>query len=393
MSNFVDNARVLIVLPGNQLFGQEQAMIVLARILEESEHDIHFLIHRGWGGELAKKLDSFGFTWSMMPFGTIWSVSFVFRRPAVLVENIRAVFSCSRMLMRLLREGSFTHILMGNATFGYYLLPALLKRRISVIYRHGDDVAAHSFFHRIMSWLLFRRTNHHVANCHYLKKRLKSRFDFIDADVIYNLARSTPTKGEQSSNEAIEESSRARSVLFVGQLARHKGISEFLGAIRRLAPVFSDVEFTIVGAFPGVTGNFDTEMQHELDEVAALFPKRVNVHGFTDQLDEFYRTAYVHVCPSISQDPSPNVIFEAKQYGVPTVAYRVGGVPELISHTVDGYLCDDMDSDSLAKGIEYYLLDSNVRAEASRQAKKRATSVFGPERFRSEWLGVLGISP
>ena len=57
-----------------------------------------------------------------------------------------------------------------------------------------------------------------------------------------------------------------------------------------------------------------------------------------------------------------------------------------------GYLCDAINSDSLAKGIEYYLTDSNVRAEASKQAKERAATVFGPERFRLEWLSVLGIS-
>ena len=389
----MDNGRILIVLPGYRLFGQEQAMIALARMLDEFGYRPHFLIHRDRGGAVAKKLDSLGLMWSMLPFGTIWSASLVLRRPAILIENIRAVFSCSRALTRLLREGSFTHILMGNASFGYYLLPALFTSRISLVYRHGDDAAAHSYFHRIMNWLLFRRTNRHVTNCYYLKRRLESRFGFIDADVIYNVARRMETEEDALPDNILEHHDQSRDVLFVGQLTRHKGISELAGAIKSLAPIYQDVNFTIVGAFPGAIGNIDDEMREELDELVDLYPQRVNVCCFTDRLDGFYRAAYVHVCPSISQDPSPNVIFEAKQYGVPTVAYKVGGVPELISHTVDGYLCDAIDSDSLAKGIEYYLTDSNVRAEASKQAKERAATVFGPERFRSEWLSVLGINP
>lgn len=72
------------------------------------------------------------------------------------------------------------------------------------------------------------------------------------------------------------------------------------------------------------------------------------------------RRARVFVLNS-SHEGFPHVILEAKQAGVPVVATRVGGVPELVTSGVDGILVPPGDDSVLANAIEQVLTDAEKR--------------------------------
>jgi glycosyltransferase involved in cell wall biosynthesis len=97
----------------------------------------------------------------------------------------------------------------------------------------------------------------------------------------------------------------------------------------------------------------------------------------------------LHVCPSIVDDPSPNVIVEAKREGVPSVAFSVGGVPELIQHQVDGFLCRAMDGQGLIEGLRYFMEDPKRREVAGQAAHESYERDFGFERFQRQWARVF----
>src|SRR5207248_1763095 len=82
---------------------------------------------------------------------------------------------------------------------------------------------------------------------------------------------------------------------------------------------------------------------------------RIRFLGLVENVGDLLRQADIHVCPSTWDDPSPNVIVEAKQAGVPSVAFAVGGIPELIHHKVDGFLCRELTADALAEGLNYFM--------------------------------------
>jgi glycosyltransferase involved in cell wall biosynthesis len=135
-------------------------------------------------------------------------------------------------------------------------------------------------------------------------------------------------------------------ILFVGQLARPKGVDVLLDA---LAHLDSDIRVDIVGR---------GEAREQL-EAQAAGEERVTFHGFVSETDlaAFYREATVTVVPSRWNDNSPMVIYESLARATPVVGSDMGGIPELIDTPGDdasttGRVVPSEDPVALATAIE-----------------------------------------
>ena len=62
---------------------------------------------------------------------------------------------------------------------------------------------------------------------------------------------------------------------------------------------------------------------------------------------DIYNSADVFVLPSLSEN-LPNTIMEAMACGVPSVGFRVGGIPEMIDHKKNGYVANYREADQSA---------------------------------------------
>ncbi|MFN8379624.1 MAG: glycosyltransferase family 4 protein [Anaerolineae bacterium] len=74
--------------------------------------------------------------------------------------------------------------------------------------------------------------------------------------------------------------------------------------------------------------------------------------------------------PSRSEN-LPNTIIEAFACGTPVVAFRIGGIPDLIDHQVNGYMADPFDTDDLARGIAWMLEDPERHARLCAAARDK----------------------
>lgn len=82
-----------------------------------------------------------------------------------------------------------------------------------------------------------------------------------------------------------------------------------------------------------------------------------------DEMLEFYRSIDVYVCASRSEG-TPNPCLEAAACGVPVVTTRVGNMPELIQHGVNGFFVERNVSD-IARKLTRLRDDPLLRAELS----------------------------
>jgi glycogen(starch) synthase len=153
-------------------------------------------------------------------------------------------------------------------------------------------------------------------------------------------------------------------VLFVGRLVRQKGVHVLVEAARRLRT--SGAQVVIVGDGPE---RGRVERQAERLGVA----DRVHVTGFVahDRLPDLLATADVLVLPS-SYEELGTVLVEALHAGVPTVATRVGGIPEVVDHGFTGLLVEPGDPDALAKAIDRILSDGPLAGSMRENARRRA---------------------
>ncbi|MFQ4139764.1 glycosyltransferase family 4 protein [Nodosilinea sp. PGN35] len=88
-----------------------------------------------------------------------------------------------------------------------------------------------------------------------------------------------------------------------------------------------------------------------------------------------YASADVFLAPSL-QDNLPNTIVESLMCGTPCVAFKVGGMVDMIDHQRTGYLVEPFDVENLAQGIAWTLGDDLRRSELSQQARVQALRKF-----------------
>lgn len=96
-----------------------------------------------------------------------------------------------------------------------------------------------------------------------------------------------------------------------------------------------------------------------------------------EEMKEQYLKAAVYVCPSVLEN-SPNTVGEAMLLGVPVVASKTGGIPDMITDGEDGLLFPVGDTKALAKSIES-VFDRELAGRLSEGAKRRAGAVHDGE--------------
>lgn len=99
------------------------------------------------------------------------------------------------------------------------------------------------------------------------------------------------------------------------------------------------------------------------------------------------READVFVAPS-RMDNLPNTVMEATSCGVPTVAFHIGGMPDMIDHQETGYLAHPFDVDDLAHGLGWVLADDGRLAALKTAARRKAEAEFGSQLQTERMLQV-----
>ncbi len=116
---------------------------------------------------------------------------------------------------------------------------------------------------------------------------------------------------------------------------------------------------------------------------------RIVFHGFLrDPLPEL-RQCLFQVVPSIWQEPLGLVALEAKFHGVPAVVFPSGGLPEMIQHKVDGYVCRESSIEALIEAILWMLSPEANLPLMNQSALADSDARFGTHRYREKWADVF----
>ena len=73
---------------------------------------------------------------------------------------------------------------------------------------------------------------------------------------------------------------------------------------------------------------------------------------------------------------------------IPVVAFRTGGLPDIVEHRITGALADPFDPVSMAESLIWVLEDPQRREQLGRAARARALSSWSPQRIVSMYADV-----
>lgn len=77
-------------------------------------------------------------------------------------------------------------------------------------------------------------------------------------------------------------------------------------------------------------------------------------------LAQWYAAADVFVTPSI-EDNLPNTVMESLACGTPVLAFETGGIPDMVTHKINGYLAQYKDVSDLAQGLQWLYAHPNPK--------------------------------
>jgi D-inositol-3-phosphate glycosyltransferase len=102
----------------------------------------------------------------------------------------------------------------------------------------------------------------------------------------------------------------------------------------------------------------------------------------------YYSLASIAVCPSLADEAFGISICEAMACGLPVVASRVGGIPELCLHGETGFLVRAGNEQELAERMGILLEDESLRRKMGAQAARRVGEYFTWERVVDRLMKV-----
>ena len=166
------------------------------------------------------------------------------------------------------------------------------------------------------------------------------------------------------------------------RLGRRKGVDVFLDVCRRLREGGVAFEAWMGG------GGWESE---EARQSASDFLAR---HGLSTMvadmdlvpsLEPLYARTDVVVLPS-RRDPLPRVVMEAMVRGIPVVASRVDGIPEMVADGETGFLVEPEDAAGFAAATARLLADPELRARMGAAGRERARQLFSRDAYVAAML-------
>jgi glycosyltransferase involved in cell wall biosynthesis len=170
----------------------------------------------------------------------------------------------------------------------------------------------------------------------------------------------------------------------VGQVGAWKGHDDLLDAFARVVTTYPQAELHIFGKGAADYEEYLRERCIQFD-----IESMVSWHGFVAEQKEIYSHFDICVVPSRVEDPLPTVAIEAALAGLPVVASRRGGLPEIVEDGVTGLLFDAGDIKQLASCLTRTISNVDSAAVMGNRGRIRAREKFNRQRFIRDFSEIL----
>lgn len=165
----------------------------------------------------------------------------------------------------------------------------------------------------------------------------------------------------------------------IGRVNSWKGQQDFLKAMDIIMKKHRNVKAMLVGGvFAGEEWRMD-ELKSTISQ--SQYSDRIIQSDFRPDANEIHKLFDIFVLPSTNPDPLPTVVLEAMASGKPIVAYRHGGVCEMVKDGENGLFANPNDYVELAEQIDVLICNIKMRESYSHASSLRQKKYFSIESY------------
>lgn len=345
--------------------GTEIATYFMAMHLARRGHDVHVITLLDEG----------------MPYESCEKGFFIHRIPLKKIRIFGAFFYWYAVLRTIRKiDPDIVHV---QSLFSG--MPALFSKKLLkipyAVWGQGSDVYLPKGFIKWTSRMVMKNADSAIALTRDMKRAMQ---DICDRDIVIvpngiNLA---DLSGEPRRKD---EADHGKRILFVGRLSPVKGVQYLITAMKQVHDTIPDARLNIIG------DGREREMLEALS-VQLGIQEYVEFSGKVphEKVLSLMQQADVFVLPSLSEG-FPMVIIEALACGLPVVASRVGGMPEIITDDTNGYLVEAKDDTAVANKIIVLLQDEKLRKKIS-DNNRQLVRKYTWENITIELEKIYGLS-
>jgi glycosyltransferase involved in cell wall biosynthesis len=166
-------------------------------------------------------------------------------------------------------------------------------------------------------------------------------------------------------------------------ILKEKGIINLIESFSKLSPRYPNLKLLIAIGKPPESLKNEFNIAYEMlqgyiklhDVEANTILKTFTLH----EMPDVYRGSDIFVLPS-ENETFGQVFVEAMSCGLPVIGTKVGGIPEIISDSYNGYLVLPEDSSILAQRIETLINNKSIRKDFVKAGLKIVKEKFTAEQ-------------
>ncbi|MCQ2203685.1 MAG: glycosyltransferase [Bacteroidales bacterium] len=374
--------KILCILASTVLYGKERSNIEVYNLLRDTgDYDITIVLSDKADDKLRKAVESF----------RVIEFDFADRHDRTLSkwQLLKKIYRSNKELKEIFRKEKADILFVNSEMTIDDMYFAFMSFKGKVIYRIGDAPSYEGRTLRFLNRFIWKsfcinKVDTFVCISKFIKNRVEAtgRVSLKDV-IIYNYPPTRNTIGKDESSLYKNRKQNGITFGYIGQIGLHKGVIELVSAFKQLKKN-SDCLLYMAGSL-----KYSKRAPNKIRNIMGDSSNIVLLDEIED-VELFFNNIDVLCVPSVKEEPLGNVIVEAKKFGKPCIIFPSGGMPELITHKKDGFVCCEKTTDALLEGLEWYydnrdlLSDHNVNSFNSIQE-------LGIDRvnFESKWLAAF----
>ncbi len=308
--------------------------------------------------------------------------------------KLSKIFALFKIIISLLKALLFTnfnlcYMTLSTRGYGFYkdfLLVIILKLFRKKIIYHFHNKGVRTKQHKKLDNLLYSFTFKDTKSIllspllyNDIAKYVRTEDVFYCANGIPEIYNHSTMKGE------CNKKNNPCTLLFLSNMIVEKGVMVLLDACKLLKKNNSSFECHFVGEWASVSED-DFKQYVAINNLSDC----IFSHGkkYNEEKLAFFCSSHVFVLPTFNEC-FPLVLLEAMQFQLPVVSTNEGGIAEIISDGVTGFIVPHNNPIKLADTLRLLINNAELISQMGAAGKKRFQEKFTIKHFEDRMLTIL----